>query len=242
MSNIFTISGQVTTTSLGNAFIDLGDAFPFITSAANVFITSLVSKTLIPNFEPTYFQIPYIYSSKDNLSNGNYTSSVSTEPDLIITTYKIPYKGEFKEEIATIITYFNTVTKILFYEIPREFTYNSKDQASVSIIQLEDLSFSGKILIPVSFIEIEVDDFLDEEFPFTITVDGQITATAAYGPEPNCLLTPTQGGTFSSVRGNNPTTCREKSGCTIPCISCGEAKGGSYRSYYFCYNPDNLSS
>jgi hypothetical protein len=150
---IFTTNGQVAISNSGNEFIDLSYSIPFIVSNVNTYITSLVSKTLIQGFEPTYFQIPYIYSFADNLINGNYKDSLEIKDNLIITTYKIPYQGNNKkEEIATIVTYFNTETKILWYEIPREFTYNSVEESQVAIVKLDDGSYSGKYNIPVSFI------------------------------------------------------------------------------------------
>jgi hypothetical protein len=149
----FKSEGQVKTTNTLNSFVDLAYSVPFLASAADAYITDLLSKQFIIGFEPTFFQIPYIYSYADNLINGNYTiSSLKDEGDLTITTYKIPYQGEFKEEIVTIITYFNKQTNILFHEIPREFSYNSVEQASVSYSQVADGRFSGVYSIPYSFV------------------------------------------------------------------------------------------
>lgn len=149
----FKSEGQVKTTNTANSFVDLAYSVPFLASASDAYITDLLSKQFIIGFEPTFFQIPYIYSYADNLINGNYIiSSVSTEGDLTITTYKVPYKGEFKEEIATIVTYFNKKTNILFHEIPREFSYNSVEQASVATSMDADGSFSGVYSIPYSFV------------------------------------------------------------------------------------------
>jgi hypothetical protein len=132
-------------------FVKLAYSVPFTTSSIDAFITSLVSKKFISNFEPTYFQIPYIYSAADNLINGNYTSSVSNIGNKIITSYVIPYKSLLGPKNVTITTYVDTITNILFYEIPREFSYNSKDQASVAVTP-SGPDYIGKVSIPSSFI------------------------------------------------------------------------------------------
>jgi hypothetical protein len=151
-SSKFQNNFQFKTLNTGNLFVDLAYSISSITSLVRSYITSLVSKSSEPNFQPNYFQIPFIYSVADNLINGNYKESSVNEKNVIVTTYKIPYKGEYKEEISTFITYFNTLTNILFYEIPREFSYNSLEQGSVALIKLSDGSFSGKIAIPTTFI------------------------------------------------------------------------------------------
>jgi hypothetical protein len=149
----FSSSASVPIGNTSNSFIDLAYSVPFLASASDAYITDVLSKQIIIGFEPTFFQIPYIYSYADNLINGKYTiSSVSNEGDVTVTTYKIPYKGEFKEEIATIVTFYNNVTNILFHEIPREFSYNSVDQASISYSQVADGSFTGVLSIPDSFV------------------------------------------------------------------------------------------
>jgi hypothetical protein len=149
----FVNSGEITTVETGNSFVDFGYSIPFLASDADAYITSILSKQFIIGFEPTFFQVPFLYSYADNLVNGKYTiSSVTNEGDITITTYKIPYKGEFKEEIATIVTYYNKITNILFHEIPREFSYNSLEQASVSYSQVADGSFTGIVSIPYSFV------------------------------------------------------------------------------------------
>jgi len=148
----FINTGSISTTNTGNSFVDLAYSVPFLASDADTYITSLVSKQFVSGFQPTFFQIPYIYSCADNLVNGKYTTTSSDDGNTIITTYKIPYTGEFKEEIATFVTYFDKTTNILFNEIPREFSYNSVDQASIAFSQLADKSFQGIINIPASFV------------------------------------------------------------------------------------------
>jgi hypothetical protein len=58
----FQLNGNVGITKTGNSFIDLAYSVPFLASSSDSYITSLVSKQLIINFEPTYFQCPFIYS------------------------------------------------------------------------------------------------------------------------------------------------------------------------------------
>jgi len=151
-ASTYTSTGSISIKKTGNSFVDLAYSVPFLSSDADIYITSLASKRLISEFEPTFFQVPYIYSYANNLINGNYTSSSSDDGNLIITTYQIPYKGELKNQVATIVTYYDKSTNILFHEIPREFSYNSVDQASVSYVQIADGSFIGKLNIPSSFI------------------------------------------------------------------------------------------
>ena len=147
----FTSNGSVGLGESTDLFIKLAYSVPFAASAADSYITSQISKDLILGFEPIYFQIPYIYSAADNLVNGKYSSTTKSQGDLIINEYVIPYTGAMKEEFVLITTYFNVLTKILFYEIPRVFSYNSKEQASVAVTP-NGLDFVGKISIPSSFI------------------------------------------------------------------------------------------
>ena len=144
------------TISLGSSedtFVDLAYTLPFAGSAANTYITSLVSKQFLLNFEPTYFQIPYIYSAADNLINRNYTKTVTVEDNEVITTYVIPYTRDLVSTEVSITTILNTFTNILFYQVPREFSYNSKEEASVVIVPNGN-DYIGKLLIPSSFINI----------------------------------------------------------------------------------------
>jgi len=149
----FSSKGTISLGSSDDTFVDLAYTLPFAGSAADAYITSLVSKQFLLNFEPTYFQIPYVYSSADNLINGNYTKTSKTEEKKIITTYVIPYTRDLVTAETLITTYFDTTTNILFYEVPREFSYNSKDQASVAIVP-SGTDYIGKLLIPSSFVDI----------------------------------------------------------------------------------------
>ena len=172
-NSVFFSSGQIVIkqSKLDKIFIALSKSIPFICSNTNSFINSYVSKTLEPNFKPTFFQIPFIYSAADNLFNGNYKHSSSIEDNIIITKYDIPYKGEFTEKIVSIITYFNISTNILFYEIPREFSYNSLKQSSVAITLLNNGSFAGKIAIPYTFISLLLLPFQSRFLSFKINTN-----------------------------------------------------------------------
>ena len=152
-TNVYLSNGSVAIGSSNDIFVDLAYSLPFGASAADSYITSYLSKQFLLNFEPTYFQIPFIYSATDNLINGNYTKTVKLEDTKVITTYVIPYKKELELAEVTITTILDTITNILFYEIPREFTYNSKDQASVAVTP-KGIEFVGKLLIPSSFITV----------------------------------------------------------------------------------------
>lgn len=144
----FSCNSKFAVTNSGSLFIDLANSISCFACAANYYISSIVSVTLS---DCNFFQIPYIISALRNLENGKYTESSVTENGIVITTYLIPYSTDLLEKTITLITYFNNLTNILFYEIPREFSYNSKEQSSVAITFLEDGSFPGKIFIPASF-------------------------------------------------------------------------------------------
>jgi hypothetical protein len=149
----FSGTSSITIGSSQDTFVDLAYSLPSAASFADSYITSIVSKKFLMNFEPTFFQIPYIYSAADNLINENYKKFIKTEDTKIITTYVIPYIRDLVNAEVTITTYLDILTNILFYEVPREFSYNSKDQASVAIVP-EETDFVGKIQIPESFLDI----------------------------------------------------------------------------------------
>jgi len=203
-ASTFETTGQLTITklTLDKIFVELAKSIPFVSSNANSYITCLVSKTFEPNFKPTYFQIPYIYSACDNLVNGIYKESSSVEDNIIITKYEIPYKRQNKEEIVIITTYLNTLTNILFYEVPSEFTYNSLKQASVAVTTLSDGSFSGKIAIPTTFTSLLFPQYPNRFLPFTINPDSDnvnlanLKVKSSY--QTTCNGTPLGGGCSSS--------------------------------------------
>lgn len=172
----FTTVGEVGIINSGNSnfFVDFAYSVPFLASAADAYITSLLSNEIIIGLEPSYFQVPYIYSCCSNLINGNYTSTVDDQGDIVVTIYQIPYKTQVVEKTANIVTYFNKQTNILFYEVPREFTYNSVDQASLAFIEFEDGSFKGTLLIPSSFVSNV--DTIEYKLTFTISVSDVINA------------------------------------------------------------------
>ena len=139
----FSTNGTIIIGSESRIFKDLAYSLPFIASSADAYITSLISKQFTIGFEPTFLQIPYLYSACDNLVNGKYMEEVKIDKNLIITTYNIPYQGSIKEEIATFITYFDITTNILFYIIPKEFSYNSIEESSISISTVDEKNYNG---------------------------------------------------------------------------------------------------
>ena len=150
-ANEFFTSGTIKLPASQDIFVTLAYMFPFAGSSADSYIASKVSQQLLINFEPTFFQIPYIYSAADNLENGNYTKTTEIKENQIISTYNIPYKRELIDASVTMTTYLNTTTNILFYEVPREFTYDSKDKASIAVVP-NGSDYVGTLLIPRSFI------------------------------------------------------------------------------------------
>ena len=161
----FSSKGSVGLGESDDMFVHLAYTAPFMFSAADSYITSEVSRQLILGFKPSYFQIPYIYSASDNLVNGKYTSSSKIDGDLVITEYVVPYTGMVKEEYVLITTYFHNLTNILFYEVPRVFSYNSIDQASVAVTP-NGKDFVGKVSIPSSFV-----DNLNNKVEYVLTVN-----------------------------------------------------------------------
>jgi len=145
----FESQGDIKVGNSKDIFRNLGYTLPFSGSGVNSYITSLVSKKFIEGFEPTFLQIPYIYSAADNLVKGLYKSFEINEGEKVITTYYIPYKGlNDKDELATIITYYNIITNILFYEVPNEFSYDSLTKLSVAASQISEKEYSFKIKVP----------------------------------------------------------------------------------------------
>jgi hypothetical protein len=158
----------------GNIFVDLAYSVPCLASANNTYISTILSKQMkfLDNFKTVFFNMNYIYSYSDNLINGKYTSSTSDNGKIIKTIYNIPYQGEFKEEITTVITYFNKETNILFHEIPREFSNNSVEQASIAYIQFPDGIVKGTVNIPDSFVNDNIFIYL---LDFNIQITSNIT-------------------------------------------------------------------
>jgi hypothetical protein len=149
----FESNGNIKIGTSQDIFRNLGYTLPFSGSGVNSYITSIVSKQFIKNFEPTFLQIPYIYSASDNLVNGNYKSLETKEGNKIITIYNIPYKGlNGKDELSTLVTYYDITTNILFYEVPSEFSYNSLTKLSVAASKISEYEYSFKVLIPEDWI------------------------------------------------------------------------------------------
>lgn len=210
----FSSSGSVilNETESNDLFVKLSSTIPFTASIINAYITSKVSKEKILDFNPTYFKIPYINSASLNLKNGKYTYSLSITDDLLINKYNIPYQGEVKEELVTIVTYYNIKTNILYYEIPRVFSYNSINQASVSIIQ-NGKNFIGKIIIPSSFISFnntKINYILNLNINPTLSGNADISINQEFNGC-NCLCI--NGVPYPG----NPVPCSEEQACNICC-------------------------
>jgi hypothetical protein len=114
-ASTFETTGQIAITqlTLDKIFVELAKSIPFVSSNANSYITSLVSKTFEPNFKPTYFQIPYIYSACDNLVNGIYKESSSLEDNIIIIVNDLDKVKNIKETLNKLFIAKNSDKKTL---------------------------------------------------------------------------------------------------------------------------------
>ena len=148
-NNLFFIQkDKISTTNTGNIFIDFVNSIPFITSNINDYINLIISSNLNNDFvENNFFKIILINSVVDNLLKGNYTHISEIFDNEIITYYTIPYQDKYLSKKVTITTIYNSLSNILFYDIPKEFSYNSESMANVSII-INDNFYKGKIFIP----------------------------------------------------------------------------------------------
>ena len=153
LKNSFSSNGNVNLNNTKNDFVDLANTMPYICSLLNAYICSLVSFN--EGFTANFFNISALFSLSDNLFKCNFISEEFNQNNLIITTYKIPYKDDVKDKIATFITYYNQNTKILWYILPKEFTNNSPDEVSIaSTSKLNDGSYQGSYALPASFTQI----------------------------------------------------------------------------------------
>jgi len=152
MSKSFQSTSTIQLNSSDDLFIRLAYNSPLGSSSADAYITSLVS-SIQNKYQPSYFEVPLIYSAADNLVNGNYNKSITVQGSKTITTYNVPYKvpNEIQDKYVKYITYYDSETKFLFFEIPSEFTYNNKEKASISVIN-NILNIQGKLSIPKSFV------------------------------------------------------------------------------------------
>ena len=148
VSEQFSSTGTTTINNTGEIFIDQVPTMLNLLSAGDELISNLLINRTISFFEPSFFQLPYIYSIINNVNKNNYTSTSSTNGDLITSIYTIPYKGLIGESKVIFITFYDTVKKILNYEIPRELSYYSLEQANV-YMNVDNYNFN--LLIPLSF-------------------------------------------------------------------------------------------
>jgi len=149
MPSIFYSSGITRKNNTGDLFIDqITTMISFLSVGDNLISHELYNKTNLG--EQNYFQLQYIYSLINNINNNNYTSSFSVNENLVTSIYNIPYKALLEEKIATFIVFYDVEKQLLNYEIPRELSNNSINQAIVNIIINSDLYY---LWIPLVFIE-----------------------------------------------------------------------------------------
>jgi len=155
----FNTNGSLELTNTGNLFVDLSPVTPFAISAINAYITSLAvaQKTL----EPTFFNTPFLYSFSSNLVLGNFLESTVSEGKFITTTYVVPYQGYTKIETAIVVTILDTETKIVFFQIPKEFSYESVELAAVATVPVET-GYNAIVQVPYSFIDKNVNNVFTE--------------------------------------------------------------------------------
>jgi len=161
----FKTTGSLKITNTGNAFIDLATVIPFAISAINAYITSLAVAQ--NSTDPTFLNVPYLYSLSKNLVLGNYLESIVRDGIFVTTTYFVPYQGDSKIETAVIITILNLETKILFFQIPNQFSYNSLQLAAVATVPTGACDYHAQFQIPQSFVNKTI-------FGSAITVDVDI--------------------------------------------------------------------
>ena len=134
-----------------DTFISLIPSMLNLLSEGDSLIANLIIKEGIDLTIPSFFQLPYIVSIIDNVNKNNYTFSSSTNGDLVTSIYKIPYQGLIGEDTVTFITFYDKSKKILTYQIPRELSYNSFDQANVIAESINEITFKCYLIIPQSF-------------------------------------------------------------------------------------------
>jgi hypothetical protein len=147
----FKSTGNTSIKNTGDNFIDLIPSMLNLLSSANQFIsTKIIDDKITYNYEPSFFQLPYIVSIIDNVNKNNFTSSNSTQGNIITSIYNIPYTGLNGEKIATFITFYETEKQILEYIIPKDLSYNSPEEAFV-YSSTKDGKINCYIVIPKSF-------------------------------------------------------------------------------------------
>jgi hypothetical protein len=177
---------STSTLSVGDSkdqFIDLAFAIPYLAGTIDADLSAKLSKAPLElSLDPKFFQLPYIYSFATNLSKGKYSSTFIKDDDKeTVTSYVVPYKSEFSEKTVTIVTTLVKETNILFHEIPREFSYDSAEQASVATSMNADGTFEGIYLVPKSFIDGELNSgTIKYEFKINPKTDTIVEAKPNY--------------------------------------------------------------
>jgi hypothetical protein len=144
--------GTVELSNSEDIFVNLAYTYPFISSSINQYITSHVSQNFILNFEPTFVQMPYLDTISNNLVNGRFTVTSLVENNLVVITYNVEYNDN---QYVNIITYYNPDTNILFFELPRQISYDSADQLSFSFSEINTEEINGRMIVPESWLRNE---------------------------------------------------------------------------------------
>jgi hypothetical protein len=149
-SKTYVTTGITIVNNKGDLFIDLVPSMINLLSAGDSYISNLLINNDENYSSPSFFQLPFIVSIIDNVNSGNYSFTTSTNNNLVTSIYSIPYKGLINDNIATFITFYNTELNLLKYIIPRELTYQSKDEAYVYATKSNN-KYNIYLIIPNSF-------------------------------------------------------------------------------------------
>jgi hypothetical protein len=136
-----------------NVFIDLAFSAPLLATGADLAITTLGTQEVQTDFIPTFLKQNDIYSACQNIVKGNYTFTEERNGTIVKTTNLIPYTDEYATSEAILITYYDIITKILFYELPKEFTTQPliEERSSVSVTIGPDGRIVGQGFIPAIY-------------------------------------------------------------------------------------------
>jgi hypothetical protein len=137
----------------GNLFVDFSFAATLISSSSNLAISTLATREIKTTFLPTFLKENDIYSASQNIVKGNYKENIIKQDTTIITTYIIPYEDESGINYVTLTTFYDNITKILFYNIPSKFVTKSliKEKVSISLTTDVDGRIVGKTIIPAIY-------------------------------------------------------------------------------------------
>ena len=147
----FTSTGMTKVNITNDPFIALIPSMINLLSEGDSLISNLIIAEGIDLTVPSFFQLPYVVSIIDNVNKNNFTSGSSTNGNLVTSIYNIPYQSLEGEKIITFTTFYDTVKDLLTYQIPRELSYNSVNQATVYASNKDSKSVINYLEIPQSF-------------------------------------------------------------------------------------------